>query len=390
MVRLLRGLAFTLVSFAFVTLGGGVACSSTASPAREVYMFQTTPKTVAPGEETYWCYAETLTQDLAIDQISFKKTAGVHHLLLSKATVKEPEGWAECKVLLRTSWIPMFGAATDDATLTTPAGSGFVLPAGTQIVAQFHFLNPTAQAVTLPPRFEMRRTQRADVDPVGLLAFGPSDFSLPAKSKTDLVDECTTVSDYDVFALGPHMHYAGRGLTFEVQQPDGTYKKVYSVDDYAFDRQKIDQMTLPLASNLRTRTTCTFENKGDQPLVFGESSSNEMCFLVMFVRGREGLSTCTKKRPPAPPNPLCLTKPANDLGVGKKCTKSGRECGADLSCTLDQAATPDGSPGFCFKVGCTATADCGGGDAVCCAPKEAGGIVKTCIPETCRPSDCTL
>jgi hypothetical protein len=40
-----------------------------------------------------------------------------------------------------------------------------------------------------------------------------------------------------------------------------------------------------------------------------------------------------------------------------------------------------------MKLGCTAGAQCGEG-ATCCAPAEGGGLIKTCLPDACRPADC--
>src|SRR6266511_2381136 len=117
---------------------------------------------------------------------------------------------------------------------------------------------------------------------------------------------------------------------------------------------------------------------------------------VLFRSGKEGAFGCS--HPPsdsdggsdaAPPNACKPTE--NAMGVGAPCTKGGNECKTGLSCSADQAQSSGTGPGFCLKIGrCTTNADCGGGDATCCAPAEGGGAIKICIPESCRPSTCAV
>ncbi|MGE0326967.1 MAG: hypothetical protein AB7S68_31880, partial [Polyangiaceae bacterium] len=130
---------------------------------------------------------------------------------------------------------------------------------------------------------------------------------------------------------------------------------------------------------------------------FGESSNDEMCFLVGFAKNRTSLDGCLTFGgggdldggvPPDPDAGVCGEQQENSSGIGRACSKGGGECASGQVCSSDQGQTPDGSPGFCLKIGCSATADCGGGGATCCAPAEGGGVIKICVPEACRPADC--
>jgi len=42
-----------------------------------------------------------------------------------------------------------------------------------------------------------------------------------------------------------------------------------------------------------TRVTCNYENTTDETITFGESTKNEMCFLVGFAADRAGTGGCT-------------------------------------------------------------------------------------------------
>jgi hypothetical protein len=123
-----------------------------------------------------------------------------------------------------------------------------------------------------------------------------------------------------------------------------------------------------------------------------------MCYLVGYVRGKEGAFGCASLSGPPPDGgvdsgpPLACMPTANAKGIGGPCTKGGNECKNGLSCTADQSqSAAAGDAGFCISIGgCTTTADCGGGNVTCCAPAEGGGAINICIPESCRPSTCVV
>ena len=145
-----------------------------------------------------------------------------------------------------------------------------------------------------------------------------------------------------------------------------------------------DTFTL-LIHGSHTRITCHYDNPTNQSVAFGESSFDEMCFLIGFARKKGAeLDGCVNLGDPVgdggvPPSPdagVCGEQQPNSLGIGAACTAGGNECGAGLSCSADQDQAPAGSTGFCLKIGgCNAQADCGGGDrspsAICSARSHA-------------------
>ena len=169
-------------------------------------------------------------------------------------------------------------------------------------------------------------------------------------------------------------------------------QEVVNRDPYLFDAQFIEAKPIVARKGKNTKVTCSYDNTTDRTVGFGESSNDEMCYLVGYVRGKEGAFGCTP--PPVQGDggmPTACMPRANAAGVGAPCTQGGNECKEGLTCSLDQAPSSDGAPGFCLRVGgCTTSADCGGGDATCCAPAEAGGAINICIPESCRPATCAV
>ncbi|MCA9515882.1 MAG: hypothetical protein KC635_13140 [Myxococcales bacterium] len=361
--------------------------------------FATGEYTVASGEEKYLCWSQTLTEPLYVDRFEYEKVATVHHFFMQKALVKEPEGFSECDVLFKPTWLPLFGAATSDAELQMPDGAAMIIPAGDQIVVQLHLLNATPEDVSERAVIRMHRSDVGPAaTPVGWYAFGTSRIQLPAGQKTEVRSLCAVDQGATVFAGGPHMHYLGKKSVLEVGPSKDALATTHVRDPYSFDRQSIDPLPLELAEGELVQLTCTFDNRTDHTVTFGESSNDEMCYFVMFATGFEGIRTCRNLEEPdvagatdVPNDPsagLCEDIAANDLGVGAPCTGGLGDCASGLSCTMDNVADGGGQAGFCMKIACESDADCGSGYTTCCAPAEAGGLLNVCLPEACRPTDC--
>jgi hypothetical protein len=384
-----RFLVIIVGSLLFACSGPPGGSVSTA----EAFLFRTEPFVLRGGEERFLCYAHTLGEELVVDRIDFGSNRLVHHLLLIQTTVAEPEGFSECAVLFRPGWLPMFGAATAATRLQMPEGVGMVLPRGTQILLQLHLLNPAPTEARGVVEVALHKSARRDVESVGLVAFGRPELMLPPRQASQSVHTCSVPEALEIFAVLPHMHYLGKSLVFEIGSSDSELREVYRRQPWSFDDQYLDPITLSLPRGTRARVTCTFENTTDRTVTFGESSNDEMCFLVTFARGRRGLEGCEPGSAPLfPPDPragTCGEQAPNARGIGASCSAGGGQCGSDLACSLDQPQAPPDSPGFCLQIGgCQTTADCGGGGATCCAPAQAGGLINICIPEACRPADC--
>lgn len=387
---MLRSLAVVMLALVLAGCGRDEPIAPTSG---ETFQFQSGAFTVASGEEKFLCYAQTLTEDLVIDRFEYAAQPVVHHLIIAKTLAPEPEGFSECDTLYRATWQMMFGATTADTKLDLPPGAAVVLPKGTQILAQLHLLNSGKKDVTHTFSIDLHRSPLVNPTPTGIYVFGRTQLELPPKQTTTIEHTCRLPEDITTFAVIPHMHYLGRALRLDVGNDPNALSRNYERDPYDFDDQRLELFPRTFAEGSYAKVSCDYDNDTDKTVVFGESSTKEMCFLVMFALGREGVDGC-EAVPPSDAGlvdaggAVCGEQSENPLGVGKKCTKDGKECPSGLACSLDQSATPPSSPGFCFKAVCDSVVDCGGGDVVCCAPKQAGGFIKTCLPSACQPTDC--
>jgi hypothetical protein len=381
------GIATTCAALLTLAFGGCGSHGSSPAPS-PTFTIQTPTVTVAAGQEKYVCYAQTLTEDLTVDRYDYAVVPFVHHVFFSRDLAPEPEGLSECDVLFKTSWIPLLVAGKGNATLQDPAGAASVLPKGTQLVVQLHLLNPSTSEASATVSIDMHRSTLDKPKPVGLYAFGTQVISLPPNATTSVSYECTPAQDVVSFTDFPHMHRLGTKLTFEVADATGAYHQAYARDPYDFNNQYLEPTPLSVLKGTKTRITCTYDNTTTGTVVYGESTNDEMCFFAMFVAGLDGTAGCIQS--PAgdagADAGTCMAT-ANSIGVGAPCTAGGGQCPSGLQCSTDLQASANPA-GFCMKVGCMATADCGS-QATCCAPAGGGGV-QVCLPNACVPPTCAV
>ena len=312
----------------------------------------------------------------------------MHHFLLARTLAPEPDGFAECP-LFRTTWVPLFGTGTKDDSVEIPKGYAHRLKAGDQLMIQLHLLNTDIKPITTSVSIRMRRAEDPDAKPGGIYAFGTNNISLPPAQDSFVQNECKIPADksIEVFAFFPHMHQMGRSMELEVQNAEGEWETVFSDPEFNFDEQSIISKPLSLSPGDNTRTTCRFTNTTNETIQFGDSSYDEMCYLVTYTTSQAGLDGCLDLSTPddgntdggdgtdgdaiSPNDGDCASVQPNALGIGAPCSKDGGECPSGTLCSLDQGGTPDGTAGFCLSIGaCQSSDECGGGEAVCCAPAE--------------------
>jgi hypothetical protein len=255
-------------------------------------VFRTEGFTLAPGQERFVCYTQTLQEDIVIDGYAQSAKPFLHHVVFAKTTGTEPEGSSECDVLFRFVWEPIFLAGAGATDIQFPEGVGQVLPAGTRLLAQLHLLNASGESVTDSAELVMHPSPVQNPRPIGTYALGNFDVSLPPMQASKVESVCTVPETVNLVAAFPHMHLLGTSLTFEVGPSADQLVKVFERSSYNFDDQRLELVNLTLNAGDVTRVTCNYENTTDQTITFGESTNNEMCFLVGFAADRSGVGGC--------------------------------------------------------------------------------------------------
>lgn len=338
----------------------------------------------AGSEVLQRCTKHVLTEDLYISAIRPVHPLGTHHTTLSAT---DDDGESECGNLssvLRSGIV--YGAGVGTEGFELPPGVAMHFPKGKSLNMSLHLFNTTEGELRGTSAIEVKTIPKSEVEEVAeALLVGPLQLSIPPGRQT--VDyTCAVTEEQTVFAYMPHMHQLGTHFTITVAS-DGQERTLYD-GAYRFDEQwqrSIDPLPLHVGDTITN--LCTYENTTSGTVVFGESSTTEMCFTLMFRYPATGNAYCIGERHEAIADAGTLAPCAepgdegNELGVGEYCESGGDECadndGAAL-CIVDFDAT--GYANICSRP-CTSDAECGD-DALCMGPAPG--------QEACFPIGCNL
>jgi len=276
------------VQDSFIEAGGEETPSGlpwTQEALENAFVLETDEFTVDAGSERYLCYVTSVEEDMAVDGFYFEAQPAVHHFLLSKTIGAEPQGFSECDVLFRFTWSPLFGAGASTTSLEIPDGAGHLLKKGNRLLIQLHLLNPTPEVIRDRVKIRMRRAINEDLEPIGIYAFGTTEIDLPPGKETAVENRCQMPRDVEIVAVLPHMHTRGTSMVFEAGEDPDNLEEIFRIDDWDFEKQFVEGRTLTIPEGAHTKTTCSYLNESDSPIVFGESTYDEMCFFVTFIKG---------------------------------------------------------------------------------------------------------
>lgn len=265
-----------------------VSCASTREVPRAI-RFETLPYTLAPGEEKYFCYTMTLPADRETAIAAFRPTQGklVHHLVLSYTLANEPDGFSECPVRFKDTWVPLFESGRESGSLTMPPGAA-VRFRGQQLLMQLHLVNATRAPITETSAIAME-SMDAPVVSAGLFGFDNRVFAIPPKSMgTAASMSCTMTRDMDVFAVLGHMH--GRGSHLELKRGD----EVLFQTQWNFDVQPTTPLQLKVKKGDTLDFRCTWNNESDATIQYGDRAEDEMCSLIWYYIPYDRPDGCAK------------------------------------------------------------------------------------------------
>jgi hypothetical protein len=192
--------------------------------------FDTAANSVAPGAETMTCeYMAPLDRDLVVTGFGTKQAKGGHHMVLYRSIAQKPAGTVEdctqadsmTNLLLALTQITT--QAPGSASIEFPQGMVVVLPKGTQLVTQSHYINTTTDALVANDQVDIWTTESdpAEFDVLHLFVANSASFEIPAHASSYSARAgCTLAHDVDLVSLVPHMHQWGTALHLKIGAPD--------------------------------------------------------------------------------------------------------------------------------------------------------------------------
>jgi hypothetical protein len=210
----------------------------------------------------------TLESDYTIGGIRPIAPPGTHHTVLAQGVPG-----------LGVNIIYASGVGTNE--LVFPTGVGLRLSAGMLLGLQLHVFNTSDEPMEGTSGIEILHVDPSTItDEADLLLAGPVDLAIPPGPAT-ITGTCTVTQRQTLFALFPHMHQLG--THFRTTLTVGGTERVIHDASYDF----ADQAFLPVEpvvlepGDLIT-TDCTWDNSTGQTVTWGESSTTEMCFSILY------------------------------------------------------------------------------------------------------------
>ena len=286
-----------LVLVLMAACGGSPSTTSSGPAPGAGYRVQTPEITMMGGEEKYVCYTVTLAEaaDIAVTEFQSNASSVVHHFEIFQTLDTEAAGLFDCSsTLIKQTWLPLFGGGASAGGLKLPAGAGFKIPKDAQLLLQLHLLNATPSPVNTSVTVDMTYApDPTQVTPAGIYALGSMGIHLPAGATTTVSSpHCTLTKQYNVFAVQPHMHKLGTKIAFSHGTSESSMQVAYQRDPWVFGVQPIDQMQMTLNAGDFVGASCTFDNTTGSDVTYGESTTNEMCFFVVFYTPFDHLNGC--------------------------------------------------------------------------------------------------
>ena len=252
--------------------------------------------TVQPGEEKYFCYTFHSPKDGPRGIIEVEPIEGsiVHHTVLFHTLVPEKEGFSECPVLIKQTWLPIWAGGRNTNGVKLPDGVAFNMDTDEQYLIQLHLLNAGTKPVTERSAINLTYAPvGTSLMPAGIFAFGSFSVDLPPNT-TDIqkVVSCNSTKQMHVFAAFPHMHKLGKKLEFlhGTTQSDATM--AYHKDPWVFGDQPMDPVDFVVNPGDFLQSTCTWDNTTATEVKYGETTADEMCFFLLFYYPYDSLGGC--------------------------------------------------------------------------------------------------
>lgn len=233
----------------------------------------------AGGENTSDLQVDTTDRAMVIGGIRPLAPPGTHHTLLFRG-------------LTATNIIYASGVGTNE--LMFPPGKGMRLEAGAALGLQLHTFNTTDGPLSGVSGIEVMEVDPSTVtEEVDVFLPGPKSLAIGPMKSTTQSGTCTVTKPYTLFALFPHMHQLG--THFKTTIHSGGVDRVLHDGPYNFEHQEIISLA-PIAMQVgdTITTECTWNNPANTTVTYGESSTTEMCYSILYRFPRGNDEFCTQ------------------------------------------------------------------------------------------------
>lgn len=246
-----------------------------------------TPEAViAPGEEKMLCFhiapAET---DIIVRNVEMLQGKYGHHAIPLKAKKPKPAGTMEDCTDAES--MADFDALVIPAS-DLPEGAAALIPAGTPMVVQSHYVNAGEKPIRVRDGVRIELLPEAErTSWVAMVVTNSFDLELAASGESSFEFDCVVQEDIDLLLVGGHMHEQGKRFEVLVGPSVDALERVYLADPWRVEYRDAPPVTIlksapiHLAAGDILRTRCVWENTTGEALSFPA----EMCSTFGYAGG---------------------------------------------------------------------------------------------------------
>ncbi|HZS36727.1 MAG TPA: hypothetical protein VFF06_07875 [Polyangia bacterium] len=256
--------------------------------------------TLAPGDEVLPCFIVPLVLEGPSHLVGGARLTvgpGMHHGNVSarpatgtgvRACPDSDRGDAQQALDVLNGGAVLFGSSTQvvgEEWQSFPAGDGYRIADGFEIIARMHYLNASTGSVTVAPRYDWYTIDEATLQhELGPFAWDQEDIDLAPGADVTLTARCLFEQPMHIVSVLPHMHKLGYALDagFVGGPLDG--KTFLTSPGYDPSNGVIQQYDPPvdLSSADGAWFSCAWHNTLDKQVVYGVGD-NEMCILFGYA-----------------------------------------------------------------------------------------------------------
>lgn len=256
----------------------------------------TSPHLTPVGEKYInWYYKVPWTEDVVATRwrTIYDRTEVLHHWLLYQSVQSATRDGQWEEQIGTHPGAKLLGVwAVGGGDEMFPNGVGLKMPPpGSLLEIEWHLYNTTGAPVPDNSGIEVCVVPESKADPrfvAGVTWLGTEAVSVAPSQETKLGGICTPSfkngGPIHIIKWMPHMHLLGRHMDTWVYRKDGTEEHVFD-KPFLFDTQIMyDQSpALVIEEGDRIHAQCTFQNDTALPVLFGQSTTSEMCYQFAFA-----------------------------------------------------------------------------------------------------------
>lgn len=273
-------------------------------PPPDSFTLKWGPLEVPPGTESTQCVMKRLgnSEPVSVHEIYNLLGATSHHFIVYRVddTEERPEPYPCAPFTDTLNDPPLIITQRKEDRLTLPEGVAYTIPPNQMVRLEMHYINVSQEPQTLEATSTFIPMPSDEVEhEADIMFLGDTNIFIPAMEDATLGPTFIQVPErfdgVSYFAITGHEHQWGTNVYVEVAESasvQGT--PVYDLPVFLWDEPETVTYDPPFSvpTGGGFKLTCEWSNLSDEPVYFGTSVDDEMCFIWAYYFPSRGPLVC--------------------------------------------------------------------------------------------------